>query len=41
LWFDAQGWGKPFPGVKRSLFFPMSLDISDEDRDEKKKPDNQ
>jgi DNA-binding beta-propeller fold protein YncE len=37
LWSDAVGWGKPFPGVRRSLFFPMSADIADDDRDEKKK----
>jgi hypothetical protein len=34
LWQDARGWGKPYPKVKTSLFFPMSLDIADEDRDE-------
>jgi alpha-L-fucosidase len=22
LWHDARGWDKPFPGVKRSVFFP-------------------
>lgn len=32
LWHDARGWDKPFPGVKRSLFFPMAVDIADEDR---------
>jgi YVTN family beta-propeller protein len=32
LWHDARGWGTPFPGVKRSLFFPMAVDIADEDR---------
>jgi hypothetical protein len=35
LWHDAKGWGTPYPAVKRSLFFPMSVDIADEDRDEK------
>jgi hypothetical protein len=38
LWSDAVGWGKPFPGVRRALFFPMSIDIADDDREEKKKP---
>jgi hypothetical protein len=38
LWSDAVGWGKPFPGVRRSLFFPMAIDITDDDREEKKKP---
>jgi hypothetical protein len=35
LWHDARGWDKPFPGVKRSLFFPMAVDIADEDRDDR------
>jgi YVTN family beta-propeller protein len=34
LWHDARGWGTPYPEVKRSLFFPMSVDIADEDREE-------
>jgi DNA-binding beta-propeller fold protein YncE len=33
LWHDAKGWNRPFPGVKSALFFPMTLDIVDEDRD--------
>ena len=35
LWHDAKGWKTPYPVVKRSLFFPMSVDIADEDRDER------
>jgi YVTN family beta-propeller protein len=35
LWHDARGWDKPFPGVNRSLFFPMAVDIADEDRDDR------
>ena len=35
LWHDARGWKTPYPAVKRSLFFPMSVDVADEDRDEK------
>jgi hypothetical protein len=38
LWHDAKGWKTPYPAVKRSLFFPMSVDIADEDRDEKPAP---
>ena len=34
LWQDARGWGKPYPLVRSSLFFPMSLDIADADREE-------
>ena len=33
LWRDARGWGLPYPAVKSSLFFPMTLDVSDKDRD--------
>ena len=36
LWQDARGWGTPYPRVRSSLFFPMSLDIADEDREEKR-----
>ncbi|MEO7456571.1 MAG: bifunctional YncE family protein/alkaline phosphatase family protein [Gemmatimonadaceae bacterium] len=41
LWHDAKGWKVPYPTVRRSLFFPMSVDIADEDRDEKeaRRPD--
>ena len=35
LWHDARGWGTPFPGVKRSLFFPMAVDVEDDDREER------
>src|SRR5262245_22354340 len=36
LWHDARGWRTPYPAVKRSLFFPMSVDVEDEDRAERK-----
>ena len=35
LWHDARGWATPYPAVRSSLFFPLSIDIADEDRDEK------
>jgi hypothetical protein len=38
LWHDARGWGTPFPGVQRSLFFPLSVDLSDDEREERKRP---
>ena len=38
LWHDARGWGVPYPQVKRSLFFPMAVDIADEER-EQREPD--
>ncbi len=27
LWHDVRGWDVPFPGVKRSVFAPLSADI--------------
>jgi DNA-binding beta-propeller fold protein YncE len=33
LWHDARGWNVPYPAVHRSLFFPMSVDLPDEDRE--------
>ena len=34
LWHDARGWSTPYPTVKRSLFFPLSIHIADDDREE-------
>ncbi len=34
LWHDARGWSTPFPGVHQALFFPMSLDVQDSQRDD-------
>jgi hypothetical protein len=34
LWHTARGWRAPYPAVRQSLFFPMSRDIADEDREE-------
>src|SRR5467141_4231725 len=35
LWHDARGWDTPYPVVKRSLFFPMAVDLDDEEREER------
>jgi DNA-binding beta-propeller fold protein YncE len=35
LWHDARGWSTPFPGVRQSLFFPMSRDLADDEREER------
>jgi len=35
LWHDARGWGKPYPAVQRSLFFPMAVDLEDDEREER------
>jgi hypothetical protein len=37
LWHNARGWRTPYPGVRQSLFFPMSRDLADEEREEKKR----
>jgi DNA-binding beta-propeller fold protein YncE len=34
LWHDARGWDTPFPGVRHALFFPMSVDLADDEREE-------
>lgn len=33
LWHQVRGWKTPYPGVKRSVFAPLAVDIEDEDRD--------
>ncbi len=35
LWHDARGWDTPYPAVQRSLFFPMAVDLEDEEREER------
>jgi YVTN family beta-propeller protein len=35
LWHDARGWGTPYPEVQRSLFFPMAVDLEDDEREER------
>jgi YVTN family beta-propeller protein len=35
LWHDARGWELPYPEVKRSLFFPMAVDLTDDEREER------
>ena len=32
LWKDAMGWSKPYPAVKQSLFFPLAVDLGDDER---------
>ena len=33
LWHDARGWDVPYPAVRQSVFFPMSVDLTDEERE--------
>ena len=35
LWHDARGWRVAYPGVHHSLFFPMSRDLPDNEREER------
>jgi hypothetical protein len=35
LWHDARGWDAPYPEVKRSLFFPMAVDLEDDEREDR------
>ncbi len=34
LWSDAKGWKTPYPAVKQALFFPMAVDVDDDEREE-------
>ncbi len=36
LWGEAKGWNVPYPFVKQSLFFPLAVDIDDDDREERR-----
>ena len=33
LWGDARGFGTRYPGARRSVFFPMSVDLADEEKE--------
>jgi YVTN family beta-propeller protein len=34
LWHAARGWRAPYPGVRRSVFQPMTVDLGDDEREE-------
>jgi hypothetical protein len=34
LWRAARGANTPYPAARRSVFFPMTVDLSDDDRDD-------
>jgi DNA-binding beta-propeller fold protein YncE len=36
LWHDARGYDTKFPGVRSALFFPLSVDIDDDEREIRK-----
>jgi hypothetical protein len=35
LWHDARGWNVKYPGVKRAVFFPLSIHLADDEREER------
>ncbi len=35
LWHDARGWNVKYPGVKRAVFFPLTIDLTDDEREER------
>ena len=35
LWHDARGWGTMYPGVRQAVFFPLSVDLTDDEREER------
>lgn len=35
LWHDARGWNTPYPAVRQSLFFPMAVNVPDDEREER------
>ncbi|MDQ6612890.1 MAG: hypothetical protein M3Y64_10685, partial [Gemmatimonadota bacterium] len=35
LWRDAMGWTSQYPEVRHSLFFPLAVDLSDDEREER------
>ncbi|MBA4070345.1 MAG: hypothetical protein C0497_00680 [Gemmatimonas sp.] len=35
LWHDARGWNVKYPGVNRAVFFPLSIHLADDEREER------
>src|SRR5262249_10859172 len=38
LWHEEKGWNRPYPGVKRALFFPLAVNLEDDEREEREVP---
>ena len=36
LWHDARGWDTPYPAIQRAVFFPLSRDLEDDERIERR-----
>jgi YVTN family beta-propeller protein len=39
IWESVRGWTTPYPSVRHSLFFPMSMDLADDEREERRDRD--
>ena len=39
VWHAIKGWDVPYPGVRRAVFAPLSIDVDDDDREEAKAAD--
>jgi DNA-binding beta-propeller fold protein YncE len=37
LWGVVKGWDKPYPGVRKGAFSPLSIDVEDEDRERRER----
>ncbi len=35
LWHQVRGWNTPYPGTRNAVFAPLSLDLDDDERDER------
>lgn len=35
VWHAARGWDVKYPGVKRAVFFPLNIDLNDDEREER------
>ncbi len=35
LWHDARGWDTPYPAIQRAVFFPLSRDLEDDEREKR------
>ena len=39
VWHAIRGWDSPYPGVRRAVFAPLSIDVDDDEREEAIAPD--
>ena len=36
LWHQVRGWNSPYPGTRRAVFAPLTIEIDDDDRDDER-----